>query len=196
MSPYSADRRNGERRRRPGYGSYAGPERRTGRDRRRTGGRRTYDRRHSDANGEEHESYYYGQQKKQQNPLMFVGIAGGAILLIIIIAVAAGGSSDGSVDSRRGAGNDYRESTADLRSRADDFVNQGGEAYMQGKAALRESGQSAANPYFERALSHFSRAHQIYEELDKRHQNTEFAIKLKNLEGDMYEVQKSMGTEY
>ncbi len=195
MSPYSADRRNGERRRRPGYGSYTGPERRTGRDRRRTGGRRTYDRRHSDANGEEHESYYYGQQKKQQNPLMFVGIAGGAILLIIIIAVAAGGSSDGSGPSGRSGGNDYAESTADLRQRADELVYQGGEHWERAKAAKRESGQTAANPYFQSAYSCFEQAHRIYEDLDQRHPGTEFAIKMKNLEQDMYEVQKNTGTE-
>jgi hypothetical protein len=128
---------------------------------------------------------------------MFVGIAGGVILLIIIIAVAAGGSSDGGNPSYAGGGDtSYSESTTDLRARADDFVDQGGESFMRGKAALKESGQSAANPYFSRALDLFGRAHGIYEQLDERHPNTEFAIKLQNLEKDMFEVQKLLGTDY
>jgi hypothetical protein len=196
MSPYRADRRNDQRRRRSsGYGSYSGPERRSGRDRRRTGGRRGYDHRRSDANGDDYEGHYYGAQKKQQNPMMFVGIAGGVILLIIIIAVAASGSSDGNNPSYTGGGSDYSESTADLRQRADELVYEGGEEWERAKIAKRESGQTAANPFFQRAYSCFEQAHHIYEDLDKRHPNTEFAIKMQNLERDMYEVQKSTGTE-
>jgi hypothetical protein len=195
MSAYSLDRRHNERRRRSGYGSYSGPERRSGRDRRGVVGRRTHDRRRSDANGDEYEGHYYAQQKKQQNPLVFVGIAGGAILLIIIIAVAASGRSEGKTPTGGGGGN-YTEATAEMRARADEFVDRGGEAFMQGKAALKESGQSAANPHFERALSEFGRAHQIYDDLNERYPGTEFAIKLKNLEADMYEVQKLIGTNY
>jgi hypothetical protein len=190
MSPYRADRRNGERRRRPGYGSYTGPERRSGRDRRRTGGRRGYDRRRSDANGDEYEGYYYGPQKKQQNPLMFVGIAGGVILLIIIIAVAAGGSSEGSAP-RTGSYDDG--SSEDMEQRARELVQRAGEAWQAANKALAESGQQAADPLYGQAYGYFEQAHRIYVDLDKRHPNSQYYVNLQDLEKNMGEVNRRRG---
>jgi hypothetical protein len=191
VAQHSYDRRRGDRRR-GSRSAYAGPERRTGRDRRGAQGRRGYDRRHSNGNGEERD-YYYAGQKKQQNPMVYFGVAGGAILLIIIIAVAASGSGGGGGNRTRTARQNYGD-VEDMERRARELVMQGGEAMQTAEAVLKESGQSSADPHFSQAYNYFQQAHDLYEDLDRRFPETRFYHALQDLERNMYEVQRKRGT--
>jgi hypothetical protein len=194
MAAQHYERRRGDRRRASGYGTYTGPERRTGADRRHGRERRGNERRRTNHNGEERESYYYGGQKKQQNPVVYFGIAGGAVLLIIIIiAVAASGGSNGT--KKPGNTDSNRASTLDMQNRARDLVGRGGAAYERGNAALQESGQTAANPYLHEAYNCWKQAHELYVELDRMYPGTRYAGELEDLERNMYEVMRKMGTE-
>lgn len=186
MSAYRYDRRHGnERRRSGGRSSYRGTERRNGRERRRAQGRRGYD----DENGGE--AYYYAGQKKQQNPMVYFGVAGGVILLIIIIAVASGGST------RKNHNPAYsKDDTAALQmeKQARDLVMRGGESMRTGELAYQESGTRTADPHYRQAYSCFEQAHGLYEKLNEQYPGTRFYGALQDLEKDMYEVQKRIGT--
>lgn len=185
------DRRSNDRRRGTGRGTYTGPERRRG-SRRDTHDRRGYNRRRSDANGDEYEGYYYAGQKKQQNPMVYFGIAGGVILLIIIIAVAASGSSN-SRPGRTGRRNDDAQVLL-MEKRADELVNRGGNAWRTAEQVQKESGLSAATSYYQEAYDCFAQAYPMYEELDKRYPNTRFYGRMQSVSKDMYEVQRKTGT--
>jgi len=182
------DRRRGDRR--GSRGKYAGPERRAGRDRRNSQERRGHDRRRSNGGEEDYEGYYYAGAKKKQNPMVFFGIAGGAVLLIIIIAVAASGSSRQRPD-RRVSENTY---VLDMEKRAQQLVLQGGSAMNAARRANKESGQSAADPYYREAYDYFDSAHRLYEELDTKYPSSRFTGALRDVEAALSEVTKMMGT--
>jgi hypothetical protein len=189
MAPSNFGRRRVDRRRNKGRGTYAGPERRVDRNRRGVQGRRGYDRRRNNGDEEDYEGYYYAGAKKQQNPMVYFGIAGGAILLIIIIAVAASGSSKPTRNPR------FVENTniEQIMARAQDCVMQGGRAYDEARRLYKESGQSAADPYYEQAYQYFDQAHRIYEDLDRKYPNTQFYQMLSDVENTLGEIQKSKG---
>lgn len=190
MAAYQFDRRRNDRRRGGARGTYAGPERRATRDRRGAQGRRGYDRRHSDSNGEERESYYYSGQKKQ-NPMIYFGVGGGVLLLIIIIAVAASSSPDKAADRNRA------RSDGDVlqkEQRAKQMVMDGGRAMEAARSAYNESGVSAAYSHYVQAYEQFSHAHDIYEELNDRYPNSRFYGALKDVESNLSEALKMMGT--
>ena len=186
MSAYRYDRRRGnERRRSSSRGGYAGTERRNGRERRNVQGRRGYD----DENGGE--AYYYSGQKKQQNPMVYFGVAGGVILLIIIIAVASGGS--------KGKKNNpaySKDDTAALQmeKQARELIMRGGEAMRVAQLAYQESGTRTADPHYRQAYSCFEQAHGLYEKLNEQYPGTRFYGALQDLERDLYDVQKRIGT--
>ena len=127
--------------------------------------------------------------------MIYLGVAGGVILLIIIIAVASSGGSQNK--SRRRGSTNSRMSDQEVIAKektAQRLVMQGGSAMESARLAYNESGVSAAYPHYKEAYGCFENAHGIYEELNTVFPDSRFYGALKDVESNLSEALKMMGT--